>query len=411
MRKILAVGTIIAGMTFGPGAFAETLKIAMIEALSGPLAQTGISFTDGMRYGVAKLNEAGGFNGGKVELLEYDNQGGPTGAADKLKIAISDGARVVSSASSSAVAAQLADDVRKYNLRNPGKELIYYNVGSEAYELTAQRCHFWMFHVGSNAFIRYKALVKAMAAEKLIDRVYTINQNYSYGLEAQTAQQRYVKDAGGTVVGSAIHDLSKVQDFSPYIAKVKETGAQTILTGDWGSDIILLLRAAGESGSKLRFGNQSLDTPGTISAAGPAALGSYLAKLYNLEAGGAAGAAFVEDFKAKIGRYPYSEEPTPAFGLLLLGDALKKLDFKGGAIDAKALALALETARYDTPVGPWTFRKEDHQLLPQVTISEVSKDAKFKVDGTDMGFKLRSVVPADEAAVPVAEECRMQRPS
>jgi branched-chain amino acid transport system substrate-binding protein len=410
MRKTLILGA-AAGFLAVQAAAAEPLKIAMIEALSGPLAQTGITFTDGMRYGVAKLNDAGGFNGEKITLLEYDNQGGPTGAADKLKIAISEGARIVASASSSAVAAQLSDDIRKYNLRNPSKELIYYNVGSEAYELTAQRCHFWMFRVGTNAFIRYKALVKALGEEKLINRVYTINQNYSYGLEAQTAQQRYVKDAGGNVVGSAIHDLSKVQDFAPYIAKVKESGATFILTGNWGSDIILLMRAAGESGSNIRFGNQSLDTPGTISAAGPAALGSFLAKLYNLEAGGEAGKAFIEDFKAKIGRYPYSEEPTSAFGMMLLGEALKTLKFNGGPIDAKAIAFALEKASYQTPLGPWRFRTEDHQLIPQLTISEVSRDAKYKVDNTDMGFKLRTVVPAEDATVPVAEECKMQRPS
>ena len=131
-------------------AHAAPLKIAMIEALSGPAAQTGVAFNEGMRYGVGKINDAGGFNGAKVELLEYDNQGGPAGAADKLRTAIADGARIVSSASSSAVAAQLSEDIRKYNLRNPGKEIIYYNVGSEAYELTGEKCHFWFFRMSTN---------------------------------------------------------------------------------------------------------------------------------------------------------------------------------------------------------------------------------------------------------------------
>ena len=410
MRKIMAAAWLAATCLATTAGRAEPLKIAMIEALSGPLAQTGITFTDGMRYGIAKLNEAGGFGGEKIQLLEYDNQGGPTGAADKLKTAIAEGVRIVSSASSSAVAAQLSDDIRKYNIRNPGKEVIYYNVGSEAYELTAARCHFWMFRVGTNAFMRFKGLVQAMQQDHLIDRVYTINQNYSYGTEAQQAQQEHVKAAGGMVVGSAIHDLSKVQDFAPYIAKVKESGANTVLTGNWGTDIILLLRAAGEAGLNLRFGNQSLDTPGVISAAGHAALGSYLVKLYNLEAGGQAGKAFIEDFKARIGHYPYSEEPTSAFGMLLLGEALKKVGTDGSKLNATALALALESAIYQTPLGPWSFRRDDHQLLPDLTISTVSRDAAYKVDGTDMGFKLRSTIPAKDAAVPVSPDCKMQRP-
>lgn len=392
-------------------AHAETLKIAMIEALSGPAAQTGIAFTEGMRYGVEKINQAGGFNGAKVQLLEYDNQGGPTGAADKLKAAIADGARIVSSASSSAVAAQLSDDIRKYNLRNPGKEIIYYNVGSEAYELTAEKCHFWFFRMSTNPYIRINALVQVMRDTGVLgERVYSINQNYSYGKDHEQAQAIAVNKAGAKIVESVLHDTNKIQDFSPYVAKIKASGAQTVLSGNWANDIILLLKAAGDAGLKVRFGNTSLDTPGTLGNAGNAALGAYLVKIYNLEAGGDKGKAFIEDFKARIGHYPYSEEPTSAFAMGHLGAALKKLDFKGGAIDATKLAYALEDTSWESPAGTWSVRKEDHQALLPVTISEVSKSAKFKVDGTDMGFHLLKVVSARDAAVPVAKACTMKRP-
>ena len=388
---------------------AETLKIAMIEALSGPAATTGIAFVEGVRYGVEKINEAGGFNGGKVELLEYDNQGGPTGAADKLRSAIADGARIVSSASSSAVAAQLSDDIRKYNLRNPGNEIIYYNVGSEAFELTAEKCHFWFFRMSTNPYVRINALVPAMKDTGVLgENVYLINQNYSYGKDHEQAQTAAVEKAGAKVVGSVLHDTNKIQDFSPYVAKIKASGAQTVLSGNWANDIILLLKAAGQAGLKVRFGNTSLDTPGTLGNAGEAALGSYMAKIYNLEAGGDRGKAFIEDFKTRIGHYPYSEEPTSVFAISYLGEALKSLDFKGGKIDSTKLALTLESATWESPVGPWSVRKEDHQLLLPITISEVSKDAKYKVDGTDMGFRLVKVVSAQDAVAPVSKACNMK---
>ncbi|MFO1294689.1 MAG: ABC transporter substrate-binding protein [Rubrivivax sp.] len=395
----------------GTPAHSEPLKIAMIEALSGPAAQTGIAFTEGMRYGVEKMNQAGGFNGAKVQLLEYDNQGGPTGAADKLKTAIADGARVVSSASSSAVAAQLSDDIRKYNLRNPGKEIIYLNVGSEAYELTAEKCHFWFFRMSTNPYIRISALVQVMKDTGVLgDKVYSINQNYSYGKDHEQAQAAAVAKAGAKVVESVLHDTNKIQDFSPYVAKIKASGAQTVLSGNWANDIILLLKAAGDAGLKVRFGNTSLDTPGTLGNAGNAALGAYLVKIYNLEAGGDKGKAFIEDFKAKIGHYPYSEEPTAAFAMGHLGAALKSLDFKGGNIDAVKLAVALENTTWESPIGAWSVRKEDHQAMLPITVSEVSKNARFKVDGTDMGFRLLKVVSAQDAAVPVAKSCTIKRP-
>lgn len=401
----------VAAAALSAQAQSEPLKIAMIEALSGPAAQTGIAFTEGMRYGVEKINQGGGFNGGKVQLLEYDNQGGPTGAADKLKTAIADGARIVSSASSSAVAAQLSEDIRKYNLRNPGKEIIYLNVGSEAFELTAEKCHFWFFRMGTNPYIRMNALVQVMKDSGVLgDKVYSINQNYSYGKDHEQAQAAAVSKAGAKVVESVLHDTNKIQDFSPYVAKIKASGAQTILSGNWANDIILLLKAAGDAGLKARFGNTSLDTPGTLGNAGNAALGSYLVKIYNMEAGADQGKAFIEDFKSRIGHYPYSEEPTAAFAMGHLGAALKKVDFKGGNIDATKLALELENTSWESPVGTWSVRKEDHQVLLPVTISEVSKNAKFKVDGTDMGFRLLKVVSAKDAAVPVSKACTMKRP-
>jgi branched-chain amino acid transport system substrate-binding protein len=411
IRKFFLTASALAVISYAQ-AQTNPLKIAMIEALTGPSAQTGIGMTEGMRYGIQKINDAGGFNGAKVQLLEYDNQGGPTGAADKLKVAIADGARIVSSASSSAVAAQLTEDVRKYNLRNPGKEIVYINVGSEAYELTAEKCQFWFFRMGTNPYVRMNALVPVMKkAGVLGDKVYSINQNYSYGHDHEKAQAAAVTKAGSKIVESVLHDTNKIQDFSPYISKIKASGAQTVLTGNWANDIMLLMKATGDAGLKVRFGTTSLDTPGTLSNAGPSALGAYMVKIFTMDAGGEKGKAFVEDFKRQIGHYPASDEPTPAFAMMYLGAALKTIDFKGGPIDAKAIAFAIENTSWESPTGTWSMRKNDHQALVPVTVSEVSKNVAYKVDGTDMGFRLLETVSARDAATPVSQACKMDRPA
>ena len=36
------------------------------------------------------------------------------------------------------------------------------------------------------------------------------------------------------VVGDELIPLGKVKDFSPYITKIKASGAQALLTGNWG---------------------------------------------------------------------------------------------------------------------------------------------------------------------------------
>lgn len=413
MKKYMLSAAALAILgTVASQARAEPLKIAVIEAFSGPTAQTAIPFVEGIRYGLAKINQNGGFNGEPVVATEYDSLNQPATAAEKFKAAAADGARIVIQAGSSAIAAQLSEDVRKYNLRNKGKEIIFFNEGSEAYELTAEKCNFWFFKLASNPYIRDKALVAVMKETgKLGPKVYSINQNYSYGQDHEKAQAAEVKKAGSEIVGSVLHDVNKIQDFSPYVAQIKASGADTVLSGNWGNDIILLMRALGDAGLKVNVGNTSLDTTGALSAMGPTALGANLVKLYNLEAGGKKGEEFAEDFKKTIGHYPYSEEPTSAFATLLLGEALKSASAPGGSIDTVKLAEIIETTSYETPAGRWSIRKDDHQVQLPVTVSEVSKDARYKADGTDVGFKLIRVVSPEDSSVPVDPKCKMVRPS
>jgi len=131
-------------------ATAAPVKIGVLETLSGPQASSGQAYRTAVRYEVDRINAAGGWNGEPVQLVEYDNQGGPAGAADKLKAAIADGVQIIVQGASSAIGGQITEDVRKHNLRNPGKEIVYINVGAEAMELTGEKCNFYHFRFGGN---------------------------------------------------------------------------------------------------------------------------------------------------------------------------------------------------------------------------------------------------------------------
>src|SRR5262249_27745366 len=156
-----------------------------------------------------------------IKVLEYDNQGGPSEAADKVKAAINDGAHIIIQGASSAIGGQITDDVRKHNLRNPGKELIYFNVGAEAMEITRSKCHFHHVVWNGTAEIRLRAMLTAMKDNKTLGtRVYVIGQNYSWGHDVERLVNEYAKFGGYTVVGDVIHDVNKIQDFAPYVAKI-----------------------------------------------------------------------------------------------------------------------------------------------------------------------------------------------
>jgi branched-chain amino acid transport system substrate-binding protein len=247
-------------------------------------------------------------------------------------------------------------------------------------------------------------------ANTLGKRVYSINQNYSWGQDMEKAIVDNAAAGGYQVVEKTLHDTNKIQDFAPYISKISASNAETIITGNWSNDLLLLMKASKAAGLKTRFGTVFLDQPGNITNAGDLAVGHYVAHAFNAEAGGAEGERFVNDYKAKTGHMPVFIEPQTVFGLQMVGEALKGTKARDGALDVNAFAKALETTQITTPMGKMSMRASDHQVSLPIVVSVVAKDAKYKADDTDMGFKPVKLFSADEAATPPQGNCKMQRP-
>lgn len=390
---------------------AAPLKVALVETLSGPQASTGLLYRTAITYELDRMNAAGGWNGAPIAVAEYDNQGGSAGASDKVKAAIADGAQIIIQGSSSAVAGQITEDVRKHNLRNPGKEVLYLNMGGEALELTGEKCHFYHFRFTTNAIMRIKTLVSAMKEAKALgSKVYAMNQNYSWGMDVDKAIKDNAAAGGYTVVESTLHDVNKIQDFAPYVAKIKASGADSVLTGNWSNDLLLLMKATRAAGLTTKFGTVFLDQPGNIGNAGGTALGHYVSHTYNVEANKES-EKFGNEYKAKTGHYPAYVEPQTIFGMQMLAVALKETKPAGDTINVTELAKNLEKAKIMGPMGEVTMRAADHQVQLPMVVSRVDKSAKFKVDSTDMGFKVVKTFSASESANPVQASCNMQRPS
>ena len=327
---------------------AAPVKIGLIETLSGPQASTGLIFRAAVKYQLDRINAAGGWNGQPLELVEFDNQGGPVGASDRFRAAAAEGVQILVQGSSSAISGQLTEDVRKHNLRNPGKEVLFLNVGGEALELTGQKCHFYHFRFATNADLRVKALTSVMSADGTLGkRVYAINQNYSWGQDMEGATERFAKQYGYEVVGKTLHEVNKIQDFAPYVARIRSANPDTVITGNWSNDLLLLMKATQAAGLKVRFATVFLDQVGNLANAGEVALGHYIAHPYNIEAAGEEGAKFAEDYKAKTGHYPSYTEPQTVIGVTFLGEALKQVKPQDGKLSVPELAKALE--RSPTP--------------------------------------------------------------
>ncbi len=396
-----------------PGlASAEPVKVALIETLSGPASLTGKMIETATKFALAQLAKDKVWPDG-IQLLEYDNQSGPSEAADKLKVAINDGAQIIVQGASSAISGQITGDVQKHNMRNPGKEVLYINVGGQAMELTGSRCHFYHFRWNTYAEGRMRAMfAAAKETGALGNRVYIIGQNYSWGQDVQRLTREYSKEYGYTVVGDVLHEVNKIQDFAPYVAKIKEAAPTSVVTGNWGNDLLLMLKAAADSGMKTPFLTTALDQPGNIAAAGDTALGNYTVQHFFPDANGEKSAAFAEAYKSKTGQYPYNVQADTVNGVLALGESLKALKGKpGDKVNVQNIALAMEKVTVESSMGPVTMRAADHQALTPTAVAIVSKDAKYKFDNTDMGFKTVKVLSGKEATGPVQASCKMERPA
>ncbi|MGW9232039.1 branched-chain amino acid ABC transporter substrate-binding protein [Pseudorhizobium sp. NPDC055634] len=409
MRSLVMSAVSAAAVFTATALEAEPLKIGIIESLSGAQTSTGRLYANAVKYGVDRINEAGGFNGEPVVVTEYDNAGGSPEAADKFRQAVADGVDIIFQGASSAIAGQLTEDVRKHNIRNAGKEVIFINLGGEAMELTGDKCQFYHFRYTTTAPMRVNALASAMKeAGDLGDKVYSINQNYSWGQDMQAAVEAAAAQGGYTVVDEVLHDVNKIQDFAPFVARIRSAAPDTVFTGNWSNDLLLLMKAAGDAGLDVTFATAFLDQPGNIANAGKTALGHYIANNYD---NAAADGKFAESYKAATGHYPIFVEGHSAFALGALQQALGTVDFGGGDIDVTKIALALEDTTYDSPIGPISVRKEDHQTIRPVVVSKVVENPKYPADGTDMGFETVKVIAGDQAIYPVQESCKMERPS
>ena len=404
----LSLGLFLTGSI---SAGAEPLKVAIIEALTGPAETVGRPFAQSTRLALEEINARGGYNGDPIVIKDYDNASTLAGASEQFRLAVADGARVIFQAASSAVAGQLSDEVRRHNLRNAGKEIIFYNVGSAAADLTGEKCHFWFFRTGNTPEMGWNLTVPVLQSEGVLkSKAFLINQNYSYGLSVQAAQRNILKARNINVAGDVIHDLNKIQDFSPYVQQIKSSGAEIVMTGNGFNDMILLLRAIRDAGLKVNLASISLDVPGTLKAAGESALGYYNTTPFTLNAGPKMD-AWVTSFQKKFGRDPIAYDATAYNAVMLLGNALNATSVKGGPLDSRKIAVAIENATYESPFGLQSMRKEDHQAIIPMFVSKVTKTAAKKVDGTDMGFETVAAVSGVTAATPVDPACKMQRPS
>jgi branched-chain amino acid transport system substrate-binding protein len=405
--SILAVLALTALGAAGPAAAQGTVKIAYIDPLSGGAASAGLLGQKHFSYFADKINAAGGVNGQKLEVVAFDNKLSPQESLIILKKVIDEGIRYVSQGNGSLVAHALIDAVAKHNERNPGQEVLYLNYAAVDPALTNEKCSFWHFRFDADADMKMEALTNYMAQQKGIKKVYLINQDYSFGKAVAAAARSMLKKKRPDVeiVGDELHPLQKVTDFSPYVAKIKASGADSVITGNWSNDMVLLVKAGKDAGLKVDWYTYYANALGTPTAIGKDGVGhvKVVAEWEKnvLPEPDADQLAYEKRFTSKEDDFRY-------WRLKTMFEMLPAAMRKAGSNDPIKVARALEGLKYASPLGPVEMRADNHQVLQPLFIFTMSDHVKYDVENTGLGFVTNGKIDAKDTALPTT--CNMERP-
>ena len=398
---------------------APAVKMALIESLSGTFANTGEAVYRNIYWAMERVNARGGVAlptsaGGPrpLALERYDSKGQNEEALSALRAAIDDGAQIVLQGNSSATAAVLIEAINKHNEREPNKRVLFLNYSAVDPILTNEKCSFWHFRFDAHADMRMAALMEVMREDKALKSVYLIGQDYSFGQAVlrEAKKQLAAQRPDVAVVGDELHPVGRVKDFAPYAVKIKASGAQAVVTGNWGNDLTLLVKAArevGYEGSFYTFYGNALGAPAAIGDAGIGKVVAVADWLPNVP--GAQSEVFYQAFRE---RFPKPQDDYVHMRMQLMVEALAQSIERAGSTDPVAVARQMEKASVQLSGQGGSMRAADHQFQQALVVGVMDRKGapgvKFDVEGSGYGFRVIRSLSPQQAELPHA--CNMSRP-
>ncbi len=406
--KSVAVAAITLSMASAFAQQGETVKIAFIDPLSGPFAAVGQNLLRSWQYTAEMKSGKNNPAGVNFEVTGFDNKASPQESLNSLKAAIDQGYRYVAQGNGSGAAAAISAAVSKHNSRNPGKEVVFLNYAAVDPSLTNDKCDYWHFRLDADTSMKMEALTTFMKDQADVKKVYIIGQNYSHGQQVSKFFKDGIKRKRPDIqiVGDELHPIGQVKDFAPYVAKIKQSGADAIVTGNWGADLVLLVKAINDAGLKIPMYTYYAGTTGTptaLAAGGDSEV--YVVAYAHSNMGGEVG-KMTDDFKKKFNDDYYTYAIYN--GINLLGSAMAKAK----STDPVKVAAALEGLEVKSFAGDVTMRKQDHQLQQSMFVTKwtkVTPQTPYNVENTGYNFVPIKQMEPYVASTPTS--CNMKRPS
>jgi len=420
LKKVFAILTAITLVLVitAPVMAADVIKIAYIDPLSGGMAGVGDAGYRHFQYNVELINAKGGVLGGKkLEVVPFDSKMSPQDSLIQLKSAIDQGITIITQGNGSNVAGALIEALNKHNERNPDNQVLYLNYAAVTPAFTNELCSFWHFRFDAHVDMKIAAITNYIKGRKDVKKVYLMNQDYVFGHAVSDSSKAMLKEKRPDIqiVGDTFTPLAKVKDFSPYVAKIQASGADTVITGNWGADMQLLVKASKAAGLKVQYYTFYGSGLGTFKGIGEAGVG-MLNSVTEWHANLSVEENKPEDekfYKGYHDKYSYNGDVPYYYGRIRTTvEMLAAAIDKAKSAKAKDIAFALEGMEHETPYGKVTMRAEDHQLIQPLYINVYAKagEGKVKYDSENTGIGTKTVTRIEAADTAMPSPCKMARP-
>ena len=386
---------------------APVVKIAFVDPLSGPFGEVGRNQLRSWQWVAERHNAQAAPGAVRFQVVGFDNRGSPQESVNAIKVIIDQGFRYVVQGSSSGVAHLIVETLKRHNMRSLGREVLYINYAAMDPALTNEQCSPWHFRVDADTGMKVEALALYLRDQPQIKKIFLLNQNYAHGQQVslvfKEAMARHRPDV--SIVGDELHPMGAVKAFNAHVGRIRSSGAQAVVTGNWGPDLTGLVQAMGAADLNVPLFTYYAalnDTPQALAQLPQAEV--YVVAVNHSQHGGDLG-QLMREFKKQHGEDFVSVAPHT--GLRLLAAAMANTGTTApDRVRAAMAGLALEGLH-----GPVEMRRDDHQLQTGLWLSRwqtVSDTHDLGLAKTGHVFAPVAFLPAQRVSRP--SSCQMQRP-
>ena len=358
MKRALLAGLGLATGLAVSTASAEEIKVGMLLPYSGVYAALGAEIETG--FNIA-LEQFGSETDATFSIVSEDTEVKPPVALGKAKkLILQDQVDVMVGIVSSGVLGAVRDMVD-----GAGVPLVVANAGND--EATGEACSPFITRMSfSNQQVNRP--MGAWLKSQGVSKVYTLAPDYAAGRQMIGAFADAFTAAGGEIVGQEFTPFQKTQDFGPYLAQAKASGADAVYVFYAGGEAISFVKQYDSFGLKADmplYGSGFLTSPLYVNAEGPAAEGIITALHYVPTIDSPENATFAAAFKAKTDRMP-SEFAVQGY------DAARALieATKAGATDRASLANALRQVGFVGPRGATSIDPATNNIVQPIYVYE-----------------------------------------